>query len=145
MDGIEYLGGYDGILKDICKGLKCCLPRCYSMANDLFDLMIPEGSVIIPMPCHLGMPRYMNPVAQLLCENGKRELFPFLHCVPHESHYEVKKRGEIPEEPSMFIAEGMELPKGKDIYIIDNVISSGATARAALKAIPNATVVALAK
>ena len=94
----------------------------------------------------MGMPRQMNAVAELLCYNDKRELFPFLHCVPHESHYDIKKRGEIPEEPSMFIVEDAEIPSDcNGIYIIDNVISSGATARAALKAIPNATVVALAK
>ena len=92
---------------------------------------LPRGCVVIPMPSHLGEPTYMGAVADRI-----RELRPdlvvsrCLGCRPHEGMYKSRK------EERDVAAEDLRMkarwwPCSKTPVVIDNVIASGATARAA--------------
>lgn len=93
---------------------------------------VPRGAVLVPMPDRTGRPRSTLDLVRCLSEQTGR---PFSSCLVGDqrpSLYEAKKRGEIPELG--FRVEG-PVPAGR-IVVVDHVIGTGATARAALAAFP---------
>lgn len=143
-DRIIYFGRYEGWLRWLCRGVRDGDYECIKKAAELFKLMLPDECIIVPMPAHSGRSVQMLEVSLLIQSTDNKMLcMDVLKCEPHESHYEVKKAGGIPP----FIDMRCEVFQtyGLPVFIIDNVIGSGATAASALNALPNATVVTLAK
>lgn len=143
-DRIIYFGRYEGWLRWLCRGVRDGDYECIKKAAELFKLMLPDECIVVPMPAHTGEPVQMLEVASLIQATAfSVECKNVLRCDPHESHYDIKKSGGIPSIVNMR-CEIFET-NGFPVFIIDNVIGSGATAASALNALPNATVVTLAK
>lgn len=139
-----WFGRYEGWLKWLARGVRDYDYGCIEKAAKLFDMMLVDECVVIPMPSHTGEARQMLSVANLL--PGRRTVVDVLRCKPHESNYTQKKDGFTPSDIDMWCRN---MPKfGCPVYIIDNVICTGVTAGAALRAVKNtgsdAMVVALA-
>ena len=129
-----WFGRYEGWLKWLARGVRDCDGECMKKAAKLFDMMLVDECVVIPMPSHTGEARQMLSVANLL--PGRRTVADVLRCSPHESSYAQKKDGFTPSDIDMWCGG---LPKlGQPVYIIDNVICTGVTAGAALRAVKNA-------
>lgn len=127
-----WFGRYEGWLRMLAHGVKDYYDNCIGKAAKLFDLMLPDGCVVVPMPSHEGMPRQMLAVA--LRMPGKRRIVDMLRCDPHESCYTQKKDGFSPDPFRMWCKPWM-LPDGcGEVYVIDNVICTGTTASAAIRA-----------
>lgn len=127
-----WFGRYEGWLRLLAHGVKDCDEGCIRKAAKLFDLMLPDGCVVVPMPSHTGEARQMLAVANAM--PGNRRIVDMLRCDPHESCYTQKKDGLTPVSFDMWCKSWM-LPKGNaDIYVIDNVICTGVTASAAIRA-----------
>ena len=145
---ITWFGRYEGYLRTIARGVRDDNPKCIECAAKLFDLMLPEGARVIPMPSHYGSARQMLSVVRKLGERrGDITVYDILKCDPHEANYSQKKY-TTPAPIKMFL-DGMNLNAecvdyGADMFILDNVICTGVTASAALEVLPDATVVALA-
>lgn len=145
---ITWFGRYEGFLRTIARGVRDNNPKCIECAAKLFDLMLPAGAKVVPMPGHNGAPVQMMSVARQLKKRRKDILLiDCLRCYPHESNYSQKKY-TTPEPINMFFVEerlcGECVNRGADMFVIDNVICTGVTAGAALEVLPDATVVALA-
>lgn len=145
---ITWFGRYEGYLRTIARGVRDNNSKCIECAAKLFDLMLPEGAIVVPMPGHLGAPVQMLSVAKRLKKRRKDIcVLNFLRCDPHETNYSQKKY-TTPAPIKMFFDEeklcGECVNYGADMFVIDNVICSGVTASAALEVLPDATVVALA-
>ena len=145
---ITWFGRYEGYLRTIARGVRDNNPKCIECAAKFFDLMLPEGAKIVPMPGHFGTPVQMLSVARQLKKRRNDILVvDFLRCDPHESNYSQKKR-TTPAPIKMFFDEeelcGECVNRGAGMFVIDNVICTGVTASAALEVLPDATVVALA-
>ena len=54
-----WFGRYEGWLRMLAHGVKDYDDNCIGKAAKLFDLMLPDGCVVVPMPSHDGMPRQM--------------------------------------------------------------------------------------
>lgn len=139
-----WFGRYEGWLKWLARGVRDCDYECIKKAAKLFDMMLVDECVVIPMPSHTGESRQMLSVANLL--PGSRTVVDVLRCNPHEPSYAQKKDGFMPSYINMWCGS---IPKlGRPVYIIDNVICTGVTAGAALRAVKDAgadaVVVALA-
>lgn len=129
-----WFGRYEGWLRMLAYGVKDRDEGCIRKAAKLFDMMLVDECVVIPMPSHTGEARQMLSVANLL--PGRRIVVDALRCSPHESNYTQKKDGFTPSDIDMWCGS---LPKlGQPVYIIDNVICTGVTAGAALRAVKNA-------
>ena len=134
-----WFGRYEGWLKWLARGVRDYDSDCITKVAKLFDLMLVDECVVIPMPSHMGEARQMLSVANLL--PGGRTVADVLRCNPHESSYAQKKDGFTPSDIDMWCGS---LPKlGRPVYIIDNVICTGVTASAALRAVKNAGVDAM--
>lgn len=149
-DKMIWFGRYEGWLRWLCKGIRDGDSGCIKKAAKLFDLMLPDECVVIPMPGHNG---YADQMKKVCVEMGRmwalrypRGFSPMwadvLICNPHQPNYLQKKNG-VPAPMEMSLSG--ELCVDRPIFIIDNVIASGVTASAALEAIPEAMVCAIAK
>ena len=145
---ITWFGRYEGYLRTIARGVRDNNPKCIECAAKLFDLMLPEGARVIPMPGHYGSARQMLSVVRKLVERrGDITVYDILKCDPHEANYSQKKY-TTPAPIKMFLdRKDLDVEcvnYGADMFVIDNVICTGVTASAALEVLPDATVVALA-
>ena len=149
---ITWFGRYEGYLRTIARGVRDNNPKCIECAAKLFDLMLPEGAKVVPMPSHFGTSVQMLSVARQLKKRRKDiRVLDFLRCEPHEANYSQKKY-TTPDPIKMYVdldsvpgdINPDDYPNGADMFVIDNVICTGVTAGAALEVLPDATVVALA-
>lgn len=145
-DKLWWFGRYEGWLRWLCKGVQMGDKECIIKSAKLFDLMLPDECVVIPMPGHRGVSIQMEKVCHELFKlNRNREWVDCLYCDPHEPNYLQKKSG-TPQPISMGVRMFYDDIEGdRDKFIIDDVIASGVTAIAALAAIPEAIVCAIAK
>lgn len=140
---IIWFGRYEGYLRTIARGVRDNNPKCIECAAKLFDLMLPEGAIVIPMPGHYGSACQMLSVVRKLVERRKDiTAYDILKCDPHEANYSQKKYA-VPKPIRMRLSTENNF-YSVGVFILDNVICTGVTASAALDVLPDATVVALA-
>lgn len=140
---ITWFGRYEGYLRTIARGVRDNNPQCIECAAKLFDLMLPEGARVIPMPGHHGSACQMLSVVRRLVERRSDiTAYDILKCDPHEANY-IQKKYTTPEPIKMRLSTEINF-NGVGVFILDNVVCTGVTASAALKVLPDATVVALA-
>lgn len=140
---ITWFGRYEGYLRMIARGVGDNDPMCIECAAKLFDLMLPEGAIVVPMPSHHGHSCQMLSVVRKLIERrGDITAYNILKCEPHESNYSQKEY-TTPAPIKMHLSTKINFD-GAEVFVLDNVICTGVTASAALEVLPNATVVALA-
>lgn len=103
---------------------------------------IPENSLLIPAPNHGGEALYTKELALTIAHLSNSDFMNVLSCKPHETLYEQKKEGKEEELKFFFKSKNLEdtfyavKDNYKNIYFIDNVISTGQTFNAAQKLIP---------
>lgn len=140
---ITWFGRYEGYIRMIARGVRDNNPKCIECAAKLFDLMLPEGATVIPMPGHHGSACQMLSVVRKLVERrGDITAYDILKCDPHEANYSQKKY-TTPAPIKMRLSTEINFDDA-GVFILDNVICTGVTASAALEVLPEATVVALA-
>ena len=140
---ITWFGRYEGYLRTIARGVRDNNPKCIECAAKLFDLMLPEGARVIPMPGHYGSARQMLSVVRKLAERRNDiTAYDILKCDPHEANY-TQKKYTTPKPIKMRLSTAINFD-GIGVFVLDNVICTGVTASAALEVLPEATVVALA-
>lgn len=147
-DKMIWFGRYEGWLRWLCKGVQAGDSECINKAAKLFDLMLPDECVVIPMPSHSGYATRMFDVCHEMWRLKSLKYRLVVDCLysnPHEPNYLQKKNG-TPDLISMGVRASYDDIEGdRQKFIIDNVIASGVTASAALEAIPEAMVCAIAK
>lgn len=138
-------GRYYGTeLRDIAHGLKRGDKDSIDKAAELMTLNVPEKAVLVPMPGHEGPATTMLPLAEAIAKRVKgATVVDALVAEPHESNYTHKQRVHRPVKVVMHRTDA-KLPKGRPVLVVDNVIASGATYRAAQDAIPGIDLLTLA-
>lgn len=136
-----WFGRYEGWLRMLAHGVKDYDEECIRKAAKLFDPMLPDRCVVIPMPAHTGGAKQMLDVANAM--PGNRYVVNALTCDPHESCYIQKQFGTTPYEFEMHLNKRLlkHIPKedyNGGFYIIDNCIATGVTATAACVAVGTA-------
>ena len=140
---ITWFGRYEDYLRMIARGVRDNNPKCIECAAKMFDLMLPEGAIVVPMPSHYGTAIQMMSVArQLKKRRNDIRVWDCLECEPHEANYSQKKY-TTPKPIKMHLSTAINFD-GVEVFVLDNVICTGVTASAALEVLPAATVVALA-
>ena len=139
--GVGYRGGAHS---SIAKKVKEENPDAIAEAAYQMSIRIPKGSILVPMPSRTGNATYTVKLAEAIAKATDSEVRDVLKGKARMSVYEAKQKGVkmTPEDLGMYTTE--ELPKGKNIVIIDNVIDKGTTALAAVSAVKGASVVAYA-
>lgn len=92
-DRTIWFGRYEGWLRWLCKGVQVGDTECIKKSARLFDLMLPDECIVIPMPGHEGFATRMADVCHELQKlNHDRWWYDCLYSNPHEPNYLQKKK-----------------------------------------------------
>ncbi len=105
---------------------------------------IPTNAVLVPMPSHTGKATYTLELCKRIARETAAEVCDYLKGTPRETLYNLKKQGRhiLPAKLGFYLSQ--PLPAGKRVIIIDNVVATGTTAAAAVRAIGGGVVFAYA-
>lgn len=82
------------------------------------------GDVLIPAPQHTGDAEYTKEIAELISGKTGAVVADVLKCTPHFSLYKARKEGRSTDLRLYLTGK---IPKGRNYFFIDNVISTGQT------------------
>lgn len=105
---------------------------------------IPANAVIVPMPSHTGRATYTLELAKRIARTTNAQVIDALQCQPRETLYELKKQRRKPSPEGLHFYQVAQIPDGKRIIIVDNVVATGTTAAAAVRTIGKGVVLAYA-
>ena len=139
--------GYRGKLDRLARAVKEGKSEDLNKAAMFMSDLVPDNAVLVPAPSHEGLSTYTRWIANRIkmFKNDSVEVADVLRCYEHESQYEHKKStGKALSSDELRIYQHGELPEGKIPVIIDNVINTGNTAEACVKALGRGIVLSLA-
>ncbi len=105
---------------------------------------IPTNAVLVPMPSHTGRATYTLELCKRIARETAAEVCDYLKGKERETLYNLKKQGRhiLPAKLGFYLSQ--PIPSGKRVIIIDNVVATGTTAAAAVRAIGGGVVFAYA-
>ena len=107
------------------------------MAKDLRG-----DEILVPVPSRSGIATITRRLADEISKLSGCKVENVLRGPTRESLYELKKNGQA-ITPEMLGLQASHIPEGR-VMLVDNVVATGTTARAAMKAIPGAWMLAYA-
>lgn len=114
-------------------------------AAELMAPLVPENAVLIPTPSRSGKATTMLQLANAIAQRTGSEVADILESSPRASQYEIKKQGgKAITAKDMGIFVNGPIPEGKVPVVIDNVVDTGNTAEACIKALGTGIVASLA-
>ena len=91
------------------------------------------GFVLVPIPNSTGRAVYTKALAEKIAERTGLQFIDALECKPHKQLYDKKSQsGNEGLRPMKFNVIG-EIPEGKHVILVDNVLDTGTTAMSAFK------------
>lgn len=149
IDGIRFTSHghyYDGINNWLCHKLKDNDPQAIEYCARQLAKMLPKNAVIVPIPGHYGYAVQTLYLARTISEhsNGNIPVANVLKGINRVSNYQAKKDGQPLSAEELGFHQVRTLPKGKVPYLLDNVVDTGTTAKAAVKALGGGIVLSYA-
>ena len=149
IDGIRFISHghyYDGINNWLCHKLKENDPQAIDYCARQLAKMLPKNAVIVPIPGHYGYAVQTLYLARAISEqlNGNIPVANVLKGINRLSNYQAKKDGQPLSAEELGFHQVRTLPKGKVPYLLDNVVDTGTTAKAAVKALGGGIVLSYA-
>ena len=95
--------------------------------------VVTANSVLVPAPQHTGHAEYTKAIAKIIADRTGATVADILKRKPGVSAYETKALG-LTIKPDLFTLS--EIPKSDQIFLVDNVLATGATYLAAQELIP---------
>lgn len=141
---ISFITPYDDEARRLVHRVKAGNTDAVRLMAEAMAEKVPSGSVIVPMPSHNGYPSYSLLLAFEICRLSGAVTWAALCGTPRVSQYETKKAGGLLHGDDFGFAlcgDATPVAPGK-VVIIDDVIGTGETVRAALKVLPQADIVA---
>ena len=149
VDGIRFISHghyYDGINNWLCHKLKENDPQAIAYCARQLAKMLPENAVVIPIPGHHGFALQTLYLARAINEQsgGIIPVANVLKGNSRMSNYQAKKEGSLLPAEELGFRQVAPLPKGKVPYLLDNVVDTGTTAKAAINALGGGIVLSYA-
>lgn len=147
VDGITFLSTghyYEGINQWVAHKLKEGDTDAFDYAARQMAKLLPKNAVLIPIPGRHGTP---DQTMQLCRDIAKYTHLPIIDALrgnDRESQYEAKYKGKSLTEEQLGFRKTSLLPSNRVPYLIDNVVDTGTTAKAAVKALGGGVVLSYA-
>lgn len=137
-------GGYRGKLQKLAHGVKSRDPKVIAEVADLMAPIIPKDAVLVPAPSHGGEATDMLDLANAISERTGAPVADVLKSKERGSQYDAKKAGKPLSTVDLGITIDGKLPESKLPVVIDNVVDTGNTAEACVRALGKGIVASLA-
>lgn len=147
VDGITYLSTghyYEGINQWVAHKLKEGDTDCYKYAARQMAELLPKNAVLVPIPGRHGKADQTMQLCRDIASYTKLPIVDALRGNDRESQYEAKYKGRSLSEEQLGFRKVLPLPSDRVPYLIDNVVDTGTTAKAAVKALGGGTIVSYA-
>lgn len=113
------------------------------LAAEKMSPLVKKGDILVPVPSHNGRAEYTLTLSRQIATLTGAVVMDALAGEKRESSYLLKKKGIMLQAGDLGFRLVGQKPEGH-VLVVDNVIASGNTARAAVDVVPGATVLALA-
>jgi hypothetical protein len=130
--------GHYGAMRPFVHRVKRGDAAATTEAGRLLGELLPEGAVLVPVPSSKGGLGGAGALGRsILAARPDVSVVPALRGVARQSTRDRKKRGKRPltHHEMWFLASQHALPQGRPVYLLDNVVDTGATIRAARRAL----------
>lgn len=144
LDNIYYCKTYyaDTGTQDISHGLKNGDKAAITQASKEMVAKIPDDAILIPMPSSCGYATYTKDICEeMKKQNPSLSVMDVLKCNEREKLFELKKLGYEANSAYFNFHLSGSIPKGKKVFFVDNVLSTGSTYVHAKEAVPQAKLV----
>lgn len=131
-------------MRTLAHGVKSRDPKVIAKVADLMAPLIPKNAVLVPAPSHSGKATDMLDLANAISERTGAPVADVLTSKERGSQYEAKYAGAPIASKDMGITLSGELPESLMPVVIDNVVDTGNTAEACVKALGKGIVASLA-
>lgn len=135
---------YDDRSRILAHLLKAANPDALRYAAIRIAAMLPNDCVLVPMPGHKGYADDTLLLARDIASIRHTEVYDVLQGISRMPNYTAKRLGLSLEPTDFGLRLSASLPEGKTAVLIDNVIDTGVTARAAVNAVGSCVVMAYA-
>ena len=105
---------------------------------------VKPNMLLIPMANHVGYATYTKILADEIAKLSGAQVLDVMKGKERDTFYDIKAGGGDVNKEQLGLYLTAEIPKGKQVLIIDNVVSTGNTAAAAIDLIPNSIMFAYA-
>lgn len=129
-------------LKKLAKAVKNGDTAAVGKAAGMMAPLVKKGTVLVPIPSHEGRAQQTLQLARQIAALTGASVCDLLEGDSRQSSYELKKQGVVLDSSKMGFRLRGRIPEG-NILVVDNVIASGNTAKAAMDLLPNARMLAL--
>ena len=147
VDGITFLSTghyYEGINQWVAHKLKEGDIGCYNFAAKQMAKMLPKNAVLVPIPGRHGKADQTLHLCRDIASYTCLPVVDALRGKDRESQYEAKYKGHSLTEEQLGFHKVASIPADRIPYLIDNVVDTGTTAKAAVKALGGGVVLSYA-
>lgn len=130
--------GHYGAMRPFVNRVKRGEAAATAEAGRLLGELLPEGAVLVPVPSSKGGLGGAGALGRaILAARPDVSVVPALRGVARQSTRDRKRRGKRPltHNEMWFLPSRHALPPGRPVYLLDNVVDTGATIRAAHRAL----------
>ena len=132
-------------LRHLARKVKDSNREALEEAAGMMAPLVPPGAVLVPAPSHIGKASDMLALSHVIAGKTGAIVADVLVSSPRKSQYEYKcETGKPMLSDELGITAKGRLPKGRLPIVIDNVISSGNTAEACIRALGTGVMLSLA-
>ena len=147
VDGITFLSTghyYEGINQWVAHKLKEGDTDAFDYAARQMSKLLPKNAVLVPIPGRHGTPDQTLKLCKNIASYTHLPSIDALRGNERESQYEAKYKGRYLTEEQLGYRRIATIPTGRIPYLIDNVVDTGTTAKAAVKALGGGVVLSYA-
>ena len=147
VDGITYLSTghyYEGINQWVAHKLKEGDAEVFDYAARQMAKLLPKNAVLVPIPGRHGTPDQTMLLCRDIANYTHLPIIDALRGNDRKSQYEAKYKGRSLTEEQLGFNKVTSLPSDRVPYLIDNVVDTGTTAKAAVKALGGGVVLSYA-
>ena len=147
VEGITFLSTghyYEGINQWVAHKLKEGDAEVFDYAARQMAKLLPKNAVLVPIPGRHGTPDQTMQLCRDIASYTHLPILDALRGNERESQYEAKYKGRSLTEEQLGYRRIATVPIGRAPYLIDNVVDTGTTAKAAVKALGGGIVLSYA-
>ena len=135
---------YEGINQWVAHKLKEGDAEVFDYAARQMAKLLPKNAVLVPIPDRHGKPNQTMRLCRDIASYTHLPILDALRGNDRESQYEAKYKGRSLTEEQFGYRRIAHIPTGRVPYLIDNVVDTGTTAKAAVKALGGGVVLSYA-